>query len=357
MRFAPFILAFVVWTFSIPAMAQSDSDCLTVGYHQFPGVIEDGFRDGEYSGLAYDIVRKVGSELGRKICLVEFPIFGDIFPDREPDWVSDVEIMIGAFTVKAEREAHIDFTHSYMNSGVGILVPADGNGFSFVDLLKELMNTVTLSAFAFLIAVIVVGGFILWLLERNDDRGIRNSVEGIWDGIQCAEDSVTTDGFGRVEPRTWLGRIFILILFFIGTVPMSTIGGQIASALTVAELSNGVDSPDKLRGRTVATKAGTSNVEILERIGATTVTVPTREDAVALLQSGDVEAVVYDAPFLQRVAVEDESVTVSATFAPQHYGFAMPQGSALREPVNAILLRMWASGEIPQLTTRYFGSE
>ena len=43
------------------------------------------------------------------------------------------------------------------------------------------------------------------------------------------------------------------------------------------------------------------------------------------------------------------------TFDRQDYGFALPQGSALREPINRALLAIIAEPEWNQTLTRYLG--
>ena len=42
-------------------------------------------------------------------------------------------------------------------------------------------------------------------------------------------------------------------------------------------------------------------------------------------------------------------------FAPEKLGFAFPEGSPLRDPVNRILLRLIEDGEYERIAQRYFG--
>ena len=71
------------------------------------------------------------------------------------------------------------------------------------------------------------------------------------------------------------------------------------------------------------------------------------EIAYGLLQSGNVDAILFDAAPLMRYALVDgyQTVTVVGPLVePQAYGIAFPAGSELREPVNRELLRLEQTG-------------
>jgi polar amino acid transport system substrate-binding protein len=77
------------------------------------------------------------------------------------------------------------------------------------------------------------------------------------------------------------------------------------------------------------------------------------------LQAGKVRAVVASAPLLQYFDATHPKLPITEVgpvFAPYNYGFALAPGSALRQPLNAALLRLQESGVMFDLGQKYFGA-
>jgi polar amino acid transport system substrate-binding protein len=71
------------------------------------------------------------------------------------------------------------------------------------------------------------------------------------------------------------------------------------------------------------------------------------DDAIAALVSGEVEAVVYEAPNLLYYANGEgkgKVTVVGRIFEPQGYGLALPHGSILRKKINLAILELIESG-------------
>ena len=89
------------------------------------------------------------------------------------------------------------------------------------------------------------------------------------------------------------------------------------------------------------------------------ITYPDIDDAIHALEHGSVRAVVFDFPTLRYYVQEhsDEHVAlVGSVFDAQAYGFAMPLGSALRQPIDYELLQLRESGFVDELKNKYFGA-
>jgi ABC-type amino acid transport substrate-binding protein len=74
--------------------------------------------------------------------------------------------------------------------------------------------------------------------------------------------------------------------------------------------------------------------------------------------AGTADAMVYDAPVLQYLAKHELGGAVEVlgnVFERQDYGFALPDGSPLREDVNRALLAALASDAWRDLVERYLG--
>jgi polar amino acid transport system substrate-binding protein len=73
---------------------------------------------------------------------------------------------------------------------------------------------------------------------------------------------------------------------------------------------------------------------------------------------GKVDAFIYDAPLLRYLIKQKFKGVVDlvpGTFLRQDYGFAMPEGSPLREPINRVLLQKISTPDWQVTLRRYLG--
>jgi polar amino acid transport system substrate-binding protein len=88
--------------------------------------------------------------------------------------------------------------------------------------------------------------------------------------------------------------------------------------------------------------------------------VPTINDAYRQLDSGKIDAIVFDAPVLQnhiKLTRSTSETLAGGIFARENYGIALPTGSALRKKINETLLGITADGTYDELYSKYFGDE
>jgi polar amino acid transport system substrate-binding protein len=81
------------------------------------------------------------------------------------------------------------------------------------------------------------------------------------------------------------------------------------------------------------------------------------EDAYRLVERGEVDAVVYDAPVLLYDAAtggKGKVQVVGQLLRPENYGIAVPTNSPLRKELNRILLELAADGTYQDLYDRWF---
>jgi polar amino acid transport system substrate-binding protein len=79
-----------------------------------------------------------------------------------------------------------------------------------------------------------------------------------------------------------------------------------------------------------------------------------------LLDSGEVDAVVYDAPVLQYYASHEgrgNVAVVGNVFHGESYGFALTEQGNLREPVDRAMLALRESGVYYRIHRKWFGNE
>jgi ABC-type amino acid transport substrate-binding protein len=116
-----------------------------------------------------------------------------------------------------------------------------------------------------------------------------------------------------------------------------------------------IKSVEDLKGKTILTQDGPS-LKVLESLGAKVKVVPTIDQAVdwLMLERGD--AVVYDSPVILEYAKKysDKVEVVGYLFDKQYYGFALQEGSPIRQDVNKALLKIRETGEYDSIHAKWF---
>ncbi|MBV8046352.1 MAG: basic amino acid ABC transporter substrate-binding protein [Paludibacterium sp.] len=135
--------------------------------------------------------------------------------------------------------------------------------------------------------------------------------------------------------------------------------------IAVPHGANEVGSFADLRGERVAVQVGTTADDDLQRLvgrdSANIVRFQTMTEAFDALKAGRVKALVGDngvvAGFVRHSNGMFFTVEDTASFAPEHYGFAVRKGrEALRGKINAGLAAVRADGTYAALYQKYFGT-
>ncbi len=313
--------------------------------------------DGLPSGFSIDLWDLIALEAGLEF---EYVVVDTVQEQLEAVQSGAADVAIAAITITQEREEDVDFSFSYFDSGLGILVRSSGGG-------SGVFSAITASPFtgdllrliALMAVIIIVSGHMIWLAERRRNTDFpRAYLPGVWEGIWWSAVTVTTVGYGDRTPHSKFGRIFGLFWMFAGLFIIANFTASVTTQLTVSEIQNAINGPQDLYGKQVATVAGSTAATWLARQNITHVGVEFAEDAYALLESGRVDAVVYDYPVLRYHALNDRRGIVEVVGAPfdqEDYGIAFASTSPLREEVNRSLLRLRENGLYDSLYSEWFG--
>jgi polar amino acid transport system substrate-binding protein len=108
----------------------------------------------------------------------------------------------------------------------------------------------------------------------------------------------------------------------------------------------------------VATVPGSTSETYLTNNKITTRAYADVSEGLRGVAEGEVDAMVYDAPLIRYFAqtqFEDRVEVLPVTFERQDYGFALPEDSELREPINRVLLRIVRGEDWSETLERYLG--
>ena len=270
----------------------------------------------------------------------------------------EVDAAIAGISITYDRELEMDFSLPYMDTGLRILAPVEQTP-ALIRLLKSVSAERVLAPLSYLLGFVLLCAHVLYFAERGSLAVNDRYFPGIFEAAWCVLATITTVGYGDIAPGGWLGRFVAFLVMIIGISLFGVAIAELSSGLMIEELKGELSEPEDLRGRPVATVAGTTSADAARRYGARVREEKVIEEGYSMLQSGDVDALLFDAaPFLRYAQTEgsDTVAVVGPLIEQQAYGIAFPQGSELRESVNRALLRLSESGEYDAIYARWFGS-
>ena len=285
------VLASPLW----PATAQSPAPgALTVATYECPPFV---MRDaaGAYDGIAIHLLEEVAADLGLDYRLVESSL-----PQLLEDATTgQIDAGISCVSITADREARMDFSHSFYETHLAIAVKEAG-------LLSILRNFVTNRETLFWLGIVlllasVVGGLFYALEHRiNPKLYSRKTRSGrIIEGFILGLLFITRGPVNYYEFQTLTGRVLTVLLAVGTTLFIASFTAVLASAFTIDRLRSNITGPADLARVQVAVKEGSTAGVYLDTLGIGYRAVPTVPEMLGLLAAGQVDAVVADDPVLR----------------------------------------------------------
>jgi polar amino acid transport system substrate-binding protein len=321
---------------AIAAPASETPDPLIVAVKPAPPFAYRG-EDGEWTGQSIELWRAIADELGLRYELHETTL------DDMLAGVADgrYQVAVAALTVTSEREQIVDFTHPFHTTGLAIAVSSKHEPY-----WRGVIGTVFSLAFLRLIGVLaliqLLVGTLVWLLERrgNAEQFPPDLGHGVPTGFWWATVTMTTVGYGDKAPKSTLGRAVALLWMLASMIIIASVTATIASSLTIERLDARIRGPEDLHRFHVGVIANTTGASYLAAQRAVTASFDDTQAALAALASGEIDALVWDAPLLRSAIAENPDMgieLVPGVFQRQDYAIAVGEGSELREKINRVL--------------------
>ena len=314
-------------------------------------------QEGEYIGFSIELWQEIAEELE-----LEYELYGETTVTDLLNSVSsgNTEIAIAGITITSDREETVDFSHSFFESGLQILVPLRSQTSPVSNFIWVILSPILLRTIGVLLVVIVISAHLIWFFERNKNPEMfpQEYFKGVWEACWWSVVTVVTVGYGDKAPIGVVGRIIATIWMFTGVLLISYFTASVSSALTVQQLGSSIQGLEDLNGKKVATVEGSTAADYLTNRPLKKVEYKLVEEAFASLEKSEVDAVVYDAPVLKNYAVgegADKVRVVGSVFERQSYGIALKPNSPYREPINQALLRIVENGTYDEIYQKWFG--
>jgi ABC-type amino acid transport substrate-binding protein len=264
---------------------------------------------------------------------------------------------IAAITITKERDRTVDFTQPYFDSGLQILVKAEG-GNRLLDAFGSMPWATIGAILGAFVAVMFVMAHVVWIVERRANEQFRRGyLKGIGEGLWAVALIVATGEHGDREGSRIVKRLIVFVMWLAGVVVIAQLTATVTSTQTVARLNSTIHGPEDLPGKRMATVRGTVAADYLSQQGLPHQDVASARAGRDLVLKGEVQALVFDAPTLQYLAAQESNgalQVVGPIFAVQKYGIAVPDGSPLRKRINDALLQIYEDGRYKALYDKWF---
>lgn len=317
------------------------------------------YQDKKYIGFSIELWEKIAESAGFTYRLYGVNTIAKLLDEVER---GAADVAVAGISITAKREKVLDFSHAFFDTGLQIMVQ-ENSGSVLMEVIFKIFAVIfspeLLYGVSIFLVILLVASHIIWALERRHNPQFpARYPQGLWHAIWWAVVTVTTVGYGDKTPRGAVGRLFGLVWILAGYFVFAYFTASVTSTVTVQELHGIIHGPQDLYGKKVATVEKSTAADYLAGQGIAAVTVDDVKNAYPLLESGQVDAIVYDAPVLQHYASRKGKGMVRVVgllFDEQNYGIALQVRSPYREKINIALLNLIESGAYEELRDKWFG--
>ncbi len=325
---------------------------LRVGVSGSPPFVMD--EEGKLSGISIEIWKDVAKRLDQPY---KFIIQPNTNANVKAVAEGRVDLAIGPISITPTRLANpkIDFTQPYFHSFEGLLIPQKPPG--LITRLRPFIGWAALSSVGILVSLLFIFGNLIWLAERrkNTEQFPRQYLHGVGNGMWFGLVTLTTVGYGDRAPLSRSGRTIAGIWMVMSLVAVSSITAGLASAFTLslAELApSAIREKSDLRGKKIAVVEGTTSLRWGKLYEINPVLTKNLDEGINILKQGKAEGIIFDAVPLRHYLKNNKQNKLKLASFPlaiQTYGFVLPMGSPLRNPINIELLGMERNGETKRI--------
>jgi len=331
------------------------SQVLKVGVGGTPPFLIEGEND-KFRGLVIDIWEEIAFVNDFEYELI---LYTETQEALDAIATGELDLLLGPFTITAERLQDVNFTQPFFVSSLGVVVQQESP--TIWNRVRPFFRKAALSSVGALLICLFLVGNGMWLVERhhNPEQFPKQYLRGVASGMWFAFVTLTTVGYGDQTPKTSTGRFITGIWMLISLIAVSSLIGGLASAFTLAlsELpADSLSQPEDMQGKRMAVVTGTTGETWAAEYQAKLVQCSSLEDAISLVVEGKAEGAIFGRPTLEYYLSQNPDVPLQlADFRlnSENLGFVFPHESLLGVPLNLTIVKFKENGTLQGITDRW----
>jgi ABC-type amino acid transport substrate-binding protein len=311
--------------------------------------------ENRWEGFSVELWEAVAQRAGIPFEFLEFSRLGEMLDALEKGTID----VVPALPVQEWFEATMDFSQSYLKSGLSIAVPARDVEYRWIRVFQSIFSKHVLKAIGLLMVMSMIFGIIVWFFERrrNNDMFGGKTLEGIGHGIWWATVTMTTVGYGDKAPKTTGGRIIALIWMIFSIVFIACLTADITASLTIRDMRGKVTGFHDLFDARVGSIPRSEGFNFLTREGIAPIPFESLQEGLQAVAGRKIDAFVLNEQILKHLVKNEFPGGVqvlSGTYDEYFVSVALKQNSPMRKPINKALLKFMKTQEWAELLNRYF---
>lgn len=310
--------------------------------------------DGRWEGFCIELWQDVARHLNAPFEFREFSSLEDLIGALEKNEID----VFPSLPVGERFESTLDFSQSYLKSGLSIAVPAEAAGYRWLRVFESIFSEHILKAIGLLVLLSMAAGIIVWLFERrkNNEMFGGTTAGGIGHGIWWALVTMTTVGYGDKAPKTVGGRIMALIWMILSIIFIAGVTANITASLTITELKGKVHGLNDLYNAKVGAVSQSEGFDFLAKLGIAVIPFEDINGGLEAVASRKIDALVLNEQVLKyevKKIFPGRVRVLPGIYNDYFVSIALPQDSPLRKPINKALLKFMKTKDWTELQNRY----
>ncbi|WCN09836.1 transporter substrate-binding domain-containing protein [Marinomonas mediterranea] len=305
-------------------------------------------KNGGWEGIAIDLWSTIAECLNTSYRFKEYVDDENLLSALKQ---GDVDIALGAFVPTAEHERIVDFTHSYFQGHIGVMVAKESGWANLYRLVQNFPLMETFFVLLILLLVMIATALLYWQAEQKNLNPLFTDgpLKGFYNAMIWSTVLVFSGQGSPFEVKHRGGQVLVIILMFFGVSFVSIVTALLTSALTLQGLGAQITSVDELahknvaylnmlnsdlRGETIAEWLQDNNVTDSEQLFSWT-------QVMSALQEGRLEAIVHskeEMQYLVKSGYLKEVSVLPITLEQTDYSLILPDGSPMTELLNRQIL-------------------
>ncbi|KAJ3695948.1 hypothetical protein LUZ60_001325 [Juncus effusus] len=310
------------------------------------------------TGYCIDVFDAVMRELSPVMSYQYFAVSPDTY-DELIDMVTrkEFDAAVGDVTILAYRSLYVDFSFSFVEPGISMVVPIKDNRHAWI-FLKPLTTDLWIASVFFFFFT----GFVIWVIEHRinpEFRGTPSQQLGVT--FYYAFSTLVFSHKENVQSN--LSRFAMIVWLFVVLVLTSSYTASFTSILTVQRLQATANLKDLIRRGDYVGYQSNFVWDLLLKLGLDSrklVQYDSYDYGFALNTGspyGGVAAIFDEIPYIKLFLSNhcaDHYAMVGPTYESNGFGFVFQKGSPLVSDINRAILSLKETGEMHNIRYKWF---